>query len=35
MTNIKLNKEYINWLNEVKSKIRTAQIKAALAVIQL
>lgn len=31
MTNIKLNKDYINWLNEVKSKIRTAQIKTALA----
>lgn len=31
MTNIKLNKEYINWLNEVKSKIRSAQIKTALA----
>ncbi len=32
MTNIKLNKDYINWLNEVKAKIRTAQVKAALAV---
>ena len=31
MTNIKLNKEYINWLSEVKTKIRTAQIKTALA----
>jgi predicted nuclease of restriction endonuclease-like (RecB) superfamily len=31
MTNIKLNKEYANWLNEVKSKIRSAQIKTALA----
>lgn len=31
MTNIKLNKDYINWLNEVKSKVRTAQVKTALA----
>lgn len=31
MTNIKLNKDYINWLSEVKAKIRTAQVKAALA----
>ncbi len=31
MTNIKLNKDYINWLNEVKAKIRTAQVKTALA----
>ena len=32
MTNIELNREYINWLNEVKYRIRTAQIQAALAV---
>lgn len=32
MANIKLNKDYINWLNELKVKIRTAQLKAALAV---
>ncbi|MBI1183262.1 DUF1016 family protein [bacterium] len=31
MTNIKLNKEYVDWLNEVKSKIRTAQVKMALS----
>ncbi len=31
MTNIKLNKDYINWLSEVKAKIRTAQVKTALA----
>lgn len=31
MTNIKLNKDYINWLNEVKTTIRTVQVKAALA----
>ncbi len=32
MSNIKLNKDYINWLKEVKSQIRSAQVKAALAV---
>ena len=32
MTNIKLNKDYINWLNEVKTNIRSSQIQAALAV---
>ncbi|MCT4664469.1 MAG: hypothetical protein N4A45_04455 [Flavobacteriales bacterium] len=31
MTNIKLNKDYINWLSEVKTKIRTTQLKTALA----
>ena len=31
MTNIKFNKDYINWLIDVKSKIRLAQIKTALA----
>ena len=32
MANIKLDKNYIIWLSEVKSKIRSTQIKAALAV---
>ncbi len=27
-----MNKDYINWLNEVKTKIRSVQIKAALSV---
>lgn len=29
---IALNIEYKNWLNELKSKIRSAQVKAAIAV---
>ncbi|MEA1981465.1 MAG: PDDEXK nuclease domain-containing protein [candidate division Zixibacteria bacterium] len=32
MTKLKPNKDYINWLNELKSKIRSAQIKASIAV---
>jgi predicted nuclease of restriction endonuclease-like (RecB) superfamily len=31
MKNLKLNKDYTSWLSEVKSKIRVAQIKTALA----
>ena len=32
MTNIKLNKEYTKWLKQLKSEIRSTQIKAAIAI---
>jgi len=32
MNNLKLNKEYKNWLIEIKTKIKNSQIKAALSV---